>query len=79
MTIINVPSDKARAVADAMERDLATTLATKQDLELPRRDVGNRLALLEPQIKTAMNRRDRRHAALGLTQATRFLPARFAR
>ena len=29
---INVPSDKARAVVDAMERDMATTLATKQDL-----------------------------------------------
>jgi hypothetical protein len=33
---INVPSDKARAVVDAMERDMGTTLATKQDLELTR-------------------------------------------
>ena len=31
---ISVPNDKARAVVDAMERDMATTLATKQDLEL---------------------------------------------
>ena len=30
---INVPSDKARAVVDAMERDMGTTLATKKDLE----------------------------------------------
>ena len=30
---ISVPSDKARAVVDAMERDMGTTLATKQDLE----------------------------------------------
>jgi hypothetical protein len=30
---ISVPSDKARAVVDAMERDMSTTLATKQDLE----------------------------------------------
>jgi len=30
---INVPSDKARAVVDAMERDMGTTLATKRDLE----------------------------------------------
>jgi hypothetical protein len=30
---INVPSDKARAVVDAMERDMATTLATRQDLQ----------------------------------------------
>ena len=33
---INVPSDKARAVVDAMERDMGTTLATKQDLEILR-------------------------------------------
>jgi hypothetical protein len=33
---INVPSDKARAVVDAMERDMGATLATKQDLELLR-------------------------------------------
>jgi hypothetical protein len=31
---ISVPSDKARAVVDAMERDMGTTLATKQDLLL---------------------------------------------
>ncbi len=31
---ISVPSDKARAVVDAMERDMGTTLATKQDLSL---------------------------------------------
>ena len=30
---INVPSDKARAVVDAMERDMGTTLATKKDLD----------------------------------------------
>ena len=47
---INVPSDKARAVVDAMERDMGTTLATKQDLELLRRDVVNRFALLEQKI-----------------------------
>ena len=29
---INVPNDKARAVVDAMERDMGTTLATKADL-----------------------------------------------
>ena len=31
---INVPSDKARAVIDAMERDMGTILATKQDLQM---------------------------------------------
>jgi hypothetical protein len=30
---INVPNDKARAVVDAMERDMATSLATKTDLD----------------------------------------------
>jgi len=40
---INVPSDKARAVVDAMERDMGTTLATKQDLK----DFSTREDLLE--------------------------------
>ncbi len=31
---INVPNHKARAVVDAMERDMATTIATKADLQL---------------------------------------------
>lgn len=31
---INVPNHKARAVVDAMERDMATTIATKADLLL---------------------------------------------
>jgi hypothetical protein len=29
---IKVPNDKARAVVDAMERDMGTTIATKTDL-----------------------------------------------
>jgi phosphopantetheine adenylyltransferase len=36
---ISVPSDKARAVVDAMERDMSTALATKQDLQLLRQEV----------------------------------------
>lgn len=47
---INVPSDKARAVVDAMERDMGTTLATKQDLEFLRRDMENRYTLLDQKI-----------------------------
>ena len=47
---INVPSDKARAVVDAMERDMGTTLATKQDFELLRRDIENRFALTDQKI-----------------------------
>jgi hypothetical protein len=36
---INVPNDKARAVVDAMERDMGTTLATKADLQLLRQEM----------------------------------------
>jgi hypothetical protein len=52
---INVPSDKARAVVDAMERDMGTTLATKQDLEVLRRDVENRFSLLEQKFDSGMS------------------------
>jgi len=41
---INVPNDKARAVVDAMERDLTSTLATKSDLQLLRQDLVATLA-----------------------------------
>lgn len=74
---INVPGDKARAVVDAMERDMGTTLATKQDLEilrsatkqdleLLRRDIGNRFALLEQQFKTDFVRLDQKVDTLEL-------------
>ena len=49
---INVPGDKAWAVVDAMERDMGTTLATKQDLEFLRRDIENRFALLDQRFNT---------------------------
>lgn len=49
---INVPSDKARAVVDAMERDMGTTLATKQDLEMFRRDMDHRFALVDQRFST---------------------------
>jgi hypothetical protein len=63
---INVPSDKARAVVDAMERDMGTTLATKQDLEILRRDMENRFALVEQKIDTLRNDVSRDLAALDL-------------
>jgi hypothetical protein len=54
---ISVPPDKARAVVDAMEHDMGTTLATKpdlenlrlaskQDLEMLRRDMESGFAIL---------------------------------
>lgn len=36
---IHVPNDKARAVVDAMERDMATTIATKSDLQLLKQEL----------------------------------------
>jgi hypothetical protein len=41
---INVPNDKARAVVDAMERDMTSTLATKPDLQLLRQELVATLA-----------------------------------
>jgi hypothetical protein len=41
---INVPNDKARAVVDAMERDMGTTIATKTDLQLLRQELIASLA-----------------------------------
>ena len=37
---INVPFDKARAVVDAMERDMTTSIATKSDVQALQRDIG---------------------------------------
>jgi hypothetical protein len=37
---INVPNDKARAVVDAMERDMGTTIATRADLQLLRQEMN---------------------------------------
>ena len=47
---INVPSDKARAVVDAMERDMSTTLATKKDLEILTLATKQDLAMLRQEI-----------------------------
>jgi len=49
---INVPSDKARAVVDAMERDMSTTLATKQDLAFLRQELSGVQSELKHEIST---------------------------
>jgi hypothetical protein len=36
---IDVPAEKARAVIDAMERDMGSTLATKQDILLLKQEI----------------------------------------
>jgi hypothetical protein len=51
---INVPNDKARAVVDAMERELGTTIATKTDLEMLRAAMKADLETLRITTKAEM-------------------------
>jgi hypothetical protein len=48
---INVPSDKARAVVDAMERDMLTQLASKSDLENLRLAVKSDIDALRRELR----------------------------
>ena len=48
---INVPNDKARAVVDAMERDMGTTIATKADLQLLRSELHQECALIRKDVE----------------------------
>lgn len=50
---INVPGDKARAVVDAMERDMASTIATKTDLQLLRQELLTGMAGLATRSELA--------------------------
>lgn len=63
---ISVPSDKARAVVDAMERDMSTALATKQDLLLLKQEIESRYTLLDQKIDTLRGDMTRDLAALDL-------------
>lgn len=53
---INVPNDKARAVVDAMERDMNLTLATKSDLLLLRQEIKTDIALLRKDMEAIESR-----------------------
>jgi hypothetical protein len=57
---INVPSDKARAVVDAMERDMGTTIATKADLQILEQKMTSLInaSVVELRQETAMIRKD---------------------
>jgi hypothetical protein len=48
---INVPNDKARAVVDAMERDMATTMATKADLQLLTQELKSGISLVRKDME----------------------------
>jgi hypothetical protein len=51
LVCINVPNDKARAVVDAMKRDMSTTLATKSDLERLRGDMRQEFILVRKDME----------------------------
>jgi len=55
---IGVPEDKARAVIDAMERDLGTTIATKMDLQLLRQDLQHLRQEMATKVDLTDNRAD---------------------
>jgi HAMP domain-containing protein len=55
---INVPNDKARAVVDAMERDMGTTIATKTDLDMLRFATKADLQLLRQELLSSLASRD---------------------
>lgn len=48
---VNVPNDKARAVVDAMERDMDTSLATRTDLQAFKQDVRQEFALVRKDLE----------------------------
>jgi phosphopantothenoylcysteine synthetase/decarboxylase len=47
----NVPPDKAKAVVQAMEREMFERLATKQDLQALQSTIAQQLLALESQLK----------------------------
>ena len=55
---IHVPNDKARAVVDAMERDMGTTIATKADLQLLRQEMATKVDLTALRQEFALLRKD---------------------
>jgi hypothetical protein len=66
---INVPNDKARAVVDAMERDMATTIATKADLQLLRQELKADLQSFKQELKTDIgDLRHELHQEIGLVR-----------
>jgi hypothetical protein len=70
---INVPNDKARAVVDAMERDMSTTIATKSDLQLLQQATRADLRLLRQETKADLQqvRQEMRADLQQLRQDTR--------
>ena len=63
---IHVPNDKARAVIDAMERDMGTTIATKADLQLLRQEMATKVDLAGLRQEFALLRKDFEVLSAGL-------------
>ena len=68
---INVPNDKARAVVDAMERDMATTIATKSDLQLLRQELTSAMSSRQPKTSFRQSGRKSRSCARKLPSFAR--------
>lgn len=49
-----VPGDKARDVAEALESDMTSQLATRQDLELLRHDMTPEFALVREELRSGL-------------------------
>ena len=63
---INVPGDKARAVVDAMERDMGTTIATKADLQMLRQEMATKAEVTEVRQEIVLIRKDMEILATGV-------------
>jgi hypothetical protein len=48
---VTVPSDKGRAVVDAMELDMSTTIATKADLQLVKSELRQEIQLVKTELR----------------------------
>jgi hypothetical protein len=66
----------ARAVVDVMERDMATTIATKADLQLLRTELHQECALIRKDMEIMSNRIDNRIDGLSTTMTVRLGSAR---
>ena len=71
LTSINVPNDKARAVVDAMERDMGAVIATKSDLQLLRQELRESNALIRKDMEILSGRIDNRIDMLSTTMTIR--------
>jgi hypothetical protein len=53
--MVAMPARSARAVMDAMERDMTTTIATKADLQLLRTELHQECALIRKDMQIMAN------------------------